>query len=89
MNNDPTIFFKCCRKNTNTEYNLLHFQKVVNVRKYFKTYILLKFDDFYHACMKIGHGLLIIFCLLSVLTMNHCCTFYSYLISFTCGKAKL
>ena len=46
------FFDKCGWRNA--EYNMLHFQKVVNVRKYLKTYILLKFDDFYHARMKIG-----------------------------------
>ena len=60
MNGDPTnLFDKCGWRNT--EHNMLHFQKVVNVRNYLKTYILLKIDDFYHARMKIGHGLFIIF----------------------------
>ena len=87
MNGDPTICFDKRGWRT-TEYTMLHFLKVVNVRKYLNTYILLKFYDFYHARMKIGHRLFIIF-LLNVVTMKNCCKFYSYLISFTHGKAKI
>ena len=38
---------------------------------------------------KLVMDFLLFFCLSNVLTLNHCCIFYSYLISFTFGKAKI
>ena len=88
MNGDPTFCFDKCGWR-NTECNMLHFQKVVNIRKYLKSYILLQnLIIFIMLGCKLVMDFLLLF-LLNVVNMKHCCIFYSYLISFTYGKAKI
>ena len=60
MNIDPTIVVDKCGWR-NTEYDMLHFQKVANVKKYLKVYILLKFYNFYYARMKMVMDFLLLF----------------------------